>query len=78
MVLYLIDKDNKALARNLAKDVGITERSTRRIIKNLQDEGYLQIEKDGRTNRYKINPDALLRRQALGNKTVGELMKALS
>jgi predicted ArsR family transcriptional regulator len=78
MTLLLINKDNRMTARQLAAELGITERSVRRIIKNLQVEGYLQINKEGRSNRYQIKHNARLRRQALGSKTVGELIKALS
>ena len=78
MALLLINRDNLVTVRQMAEKLGVIERSVRRIIKDLQIEGYLQIEKEGRSNRYKVNHNVLLRRQALGSTTVGELMDTLS
>ncbi len=78
MALLLINRDNLVTVRQMAEKLGVIERFVRRIIKDLQIEGYLQIEKEGRSNRYKVNHNVLLRRQALGSTTVGELMDTLS
>ena len=40
---------------------GITERSTRRIIAELEDDGYLAHEKIGRRNHYDMTTSATLR-----------------
>jgi len=76
--LYLINKNPASPARQLAVKLDISERSVRRIIKDLQTAGYLRIQKEGRSNRYKIFHSAPLRRTDFGNKTVGELLEALS
>ena len=78
MALYLIHQENVVNARELAKKLDITERSVLRIIKNLREAGYLQIQKDGRSNHYQINHNAPLRREELGSKSVGDLLNALS
>ena len=78
LALLLINRDTRVTARRLAAELGITERSVRRIIKDLQAGGYLQIEKEGRSKLYVINNSALLRRQALGSLTMGEQLAALS
>jgi diguanylate cyclase (GGDEF)-like protein/PAS domain S-box-containing protein len=47
--------------RDIALDVGITERAAHRIIGELVEEGYLTRTRVGSRNRYEIHPDAGLR-----------------
>jgi uncharacterized membrane protein len=61
-VLALIGQYGQITARDIATELGITERSVLRIIKDLETEGYIQIERDGRVNRYLVNNEAPLRR----------------
>ena len=78
MVLFLINKHNTVTARQLAEELDITERSVRRIIKDLQFEGYLFIQKEGRSNRYLVMHNMPLRRKGLSSSTVGELLEVLT
>jgi DNA-binding transcriptional ArsR family regulator len=64
-------------ARHLSSLIGITERSIRNIISDLESEGYVKKSKEGRQVRYKIQTDLPLRHQALGNKAIGILLEAL-
>ncbi len=54
-VLISIAKDPNARMRDLAQSVGITERATQRIVSELEQEGFIQIVKEGRRNRYQLN-----------------------
>lgn len=46
--------------RDIAQDVGITERAAHRIIGELVEEGYLTRTRVGSRNRYEIHPEAAL------------------
>jgi DNA-binding IclR family transcriptional regulator len=60
-VLALIAEQSKIKAIEIASELGITERSVRRIIADLEAAGYIEIGKEGRVNRYVLNPDLPLR-----------------
>ena len=60
-VLILISQSPDIRVRDLAEMAGITERSTQRIIVELEEDGYLTHEKIGRRNHYTLSPDATLR-----------------
>ncbi len=47
--------------RDVAERVGITERAVQRIIEDLAADGYVEIEREGRRNRYSINAALHLR-----------------
>ncbi len=51
-VLLLIASDPSILMRELASQIGITERAVQRIVDDLTTAGYLVVTKDGRRNRY--------------------------
>jgi DNA-binding MarR family transcriptional regulator len=63
--------------RELAEDVGITERAVQRILRDLTDGGYLSVEKEGRRNHYVVRDEAPLRHPVEARHTVGELLGAL-
>ncbi|MFN9999563.1 MAG: helix-turn-helix transcriptional regulator [bacterium] len=63
--------------RELAEDVGITERAVQRILRDLTDGGYLSVEKEGRRNHYVVRDEAPLRHPVVARHTVGELLGAL-
>jgi predicted ArsR family transcriptional regulator len=56
-VLALIAEQSRIKAIEIASALGITERSVRRIIADLEADGYIEIRKEGRVNRYILNPD---------------------
>lgn len=60
-VLLCIAADPEARMRDLAEQVGITERAVQRIIDDLAEAGYLEIEREGRRNRYTIHKELFLR-----------------
>jgi len=64
-------------ARDLSGAIGITERATRKIIADLSQDGYIAKEREGRRNRYHVNPDLPLRPHGLEETTVGYLLEIL-
>lgn len=60
-VLLCIAQDPEARMRDMAEQVGITERAVQRIVSELEEGGYLRRVKDGRRNRYEVRGDRPLR-----------------
>jgi hypothetical protein len=67
--------DSTGLA--IAQAVGITERAARKIVADLLTEAYIEREKVGRRNRYRLNTAQPLRHQGERTVTVGELLGLL-
>ncbi|MDQ4077526.1 MAG: winged helix-turn-helix transcriptional regulator [Chloroflexota bacterium] len=77
-VLALIGQHRQITTREIASQLGITERSVLRIIGDLEAEGYIRRFKEGRLNRYEVNQDRPLRRDDQRDIVVGELLEVLS
>ena len=76
-LLSLVATHPQITARDLASQLGITERSVLRIISDLEAEGYLERTRDGRLNYYAVNHDLPMRHPALRETAVGDLLGAL-
>lgn len=76
-VLVLLARDPDALLRSVAEAVGITERAVQRIVSELADSGYLEVERVGRRNRYRIVDRLPLRHPVEAGTTVRELLNLL-
>src|SRR4030043_99638 len=55
IVLFFLAKHPLITGRELSRLIGITERSVRNIISDLESEGYIKGSKEGRQVRYKTN-----------------------
>jgi len=71
-VLLRIAQDPGARLRDIAADLGITERSAYGIVTDLAQAGYVVKQKDGRRNRYQIQahlplPDPVGQEPAIGD-----------
>lgn len=73
-VLVCLHRDPFVRLRDVANDVGITERAVQRIVAELEEAGVLEIEKEGRRNRYNLNKSAMLRHPLESHRTVGDLL----
>jgi hypothetical protein len=60
-VLICIARDPSIRLRDVASQVGITERAAQRIVSDLVAAGYLERQRDGRRNRYRVDLDGRLR-----------------
>ncbi len=74
LVLIHISRDPESTGLELARRVGITERATRRILGDLQAAGYIEREKVGRRNRYRVDIHRPLGRVAEQELTVRHLL----
>jgi DNA-binding transcriptional ArsR family regulator len=77
-VLILLSQDPTLVLREVAVRVGITERAVQRIIADLEQAGFLDREKLGRRNRYRIRSNQALRHPIESHHTVGELIALVS
>lgn len=76
-VMVYLSRQPEARLRDLATEVGITERAAQRIVNELVDDGYLRKEKVGRRNRYTLNRDAPMRHPIERDHSVGEMLASL-
>lgn len=76
-VLVCLSEDPDLRGWEIAERVGITERSTQKIIADLIDEGYLTRERVGRRNSYTVNDKLRLRHPVESSHRVGVLLKAV-
>lgn len=73
-VLLSLHSGQDKVLRDVALEVGITERSVQGIVADLVAAGILNRFKEGRRNRYKINRRAKLRHQIESHRSVGDLI----
>jgi DNA-binding MarR family transcriptional regulator len=59
-VLLCISSDPEIRIRDLAREVGITERRAQGIVSELVETGYLTRERIGRRNRYRVERSSTL------------------
>ena len=77
LVLVHLAKHPQITARELSTSIGITERAVRKIIADLEAEGYFRKEKEGRRVRYYVNPKLPFRHHTQKDKAIGKLLRAL-
>jgi hypothetical protein len=77
-VLVCLSRNREARLRDVAAEVGITERAVQKIVRDLQNEGFLTVTKQGRCNRYRINRRKSLRHGLESHCTVGKLLNLVA
>lgn len=77
-VLRCLATDPEVRLRDVAQIVGITERAAQRIVMELEGAGYLERERVGRRNRYRLHADQPLRHPMDRDHHVNELLAVLS
>lgn len=76
-VLIAIDRDPELRQRDISHAVGITVGAVQKIIHELEQAGYLEHERVGRRNRYRVHLDQPLRHPLESNHTIGDLLLTL-
>jgi predicted ArsR family transcriptional regulator len=76
-VLLCLAADPGARVRDVAEQVGITERATLRILHDLVADGYVKAERVGRRNRYRLHLDEPMRHPMERGRRIGALVDAL-
>ena len=77
-VLVCLARNPDQVLREVAQQVGITERAVQRIVAELEAGGVVRRERHGRRNRYALNLDAPLRHPLERHCTVGELLRSVT
>jgi DNA-binding MarR family transcriptional regulator len=76
-LLLCIAHDPGIRLRELAATLGITERIAYGIVTDLASAGYVEKERDGRRNRYRVQHHLPLREPVVRERTIGELLELL-
>ena len=76
-ILLLVATKPQITATQMAAELGITERPVRRIIAELETGGYIGKTREGRSNRYDVNPVLPLPGPVLRDLAVGDLLHIL-
>ena len=74
-VLVCLSRDSGARLRDVALDVGITERAVQKIVRDLQDGGMISVTKNGRRNSYRIHGKKNLRHDLESACTLKDLVR---
>ena len=73
-VLVCLAVNSNARLRDIAVQVGITERAVQRIVSDLEEAGIITRIREGRRNRYVVHPDSPLRHPLEAHQSVGDLL----
>lgn len=73
-VLFVLAAEGGLVLREVAHKVQITERAVQRIVRDLEQEGYLMRERVGRANTYRIRTKRPLRHAIEEHRSIGELI----
>lgn len=76
-VLLCVARDATMRIRDIALEVGITERAIRHIISDLEDAGYVERVRIGRRNSYRIDESLHLRHPIEQHKTIADLIRTI-
>jgi DNA-binding MarR family transcriptional regulator len=77
-VLLCIARDPRSRTRDIAEQIGITERAAQRILADLIADGYVNRAKLGRRNQYTIDLRGHLRHPMRRDLSVGRLLELLN
>lgn len=73
-VLVVVAANPGVILRQIASLVGITERAVQRIIQELESGGFVERERVGRQNRYRVHRDKPLRHPIEAHRKIGDLL----
>ncbi len=78
LILSYIFHNPTTTAREIANYVGVPERTTHKIISDLEIDGYVTRSKRGRRNVYRVDPNLPLRHYTNEDVMVSGLIEALT
>lgn len=76
-VLLCLARDRDLRLRDLALNVGITERAAQRIVRDLAEADYITCERHGRRNRYTLHLERSLRHRLEAHRAIGDVVALL-
>jgi DNA-binding transcriptional ArsR family regulator len=77
LVLLSVVEKPEATTREIANDLGMSERSVQRVVSDLDTAGYIERRRVGRRNQYEVNNEKPLRHPVKEGRTVGDLLSGL-
>jgi DNA-binding Lrp family transcriptional regulator len=77
LALACIARDQQITTREIAQALKLTERTIHNIVADLEAEGYIEIQRIGRNNFYRIHPHLGLRHETIMDIEVGDLLRIL-
>lgn len=77
-VLIVLHAEPEMVLREVAVQVGITERAVQRIVQDLEESGFITREKVGRQNRYEVKTNSPLRHPIESHRNIGDLLKLIA
>jgi len=76
-VLLCLQRNPNTRLRDIAQNVGITERAAQRIVTDLVEADYVTRKRVGRRNHYTVNSSARMRHPSQREHEIGELLDLL-
>ena len=76
-VLVCLTHKPQPTTREIALQVGITERAVQRIMTKLIEAGVVTVSKEGRRNSYELDLNQRLRHPLESHKTIGEFIQLI-
>lgn len=76
VLLFLLEHPD-ATIRRIADDLDLAERTVMGVLHDLRTDGYLIVQKEGRHNVYRVNPEAPMRRPEHGAQSLEHFLKRL-
>jgi len=77
-LLLAIEKEPGLRVRDMADRLDLSERGVALILRDLREAGYVTSRREGRRVFYTVVPEKPLRKGALRDQTVGQLLELLS
>lgn len=77
-VLVCLFRNPDVTLREVASQVGITERMVQKIVAELVENNFAEVTRVGRRNTYRIRTDLHLRHRLEAHRTIGELLQLLN
>ncbi len=77
-MLTVLESNPDLVLREVALRVGITERAVQRIIVDLEESGFLERERVGRQNHYRVLKDQPLRHPIEAHRCIGDLLSMIT
>jgi predicted HTH transcriptional regulator len=77
VLLLEVKRAPDSTVRELAQRAGLTERQTHRVLSDLVESRYLERERSGRRNHYRVNIGAPMRHPSVRSQQIGDLLAAL-
>ena len=78
LVLIHVANHPRSTLREIAAEVGITERAALSILRLMEEDAIITRQKEGRRNRYFVDFDTLLKHKLSGPYSVAELVEAIT